>query len=145
MINFVKRLQSKNFRAASSKDHICYNVKVMKKVIIVAILTIYSSFNASSQRLITQMLNAYLLAIPIEQDAFVNYKMCLQEDGNNCFSSWNTMRKKFYTKFYKEYFTNAVYHNVLTWEMNGYYFDGEYYEGRSPRGFGKLMRHKYDT
>ena len=93
--------------------------------------------------LLDQMVSAYLVGMPVNVGDFQNCKPCEEQDQTNCFLTWNTMKKRSYPKFYKEYFQNAVCHNPLSWEMNEYYCEAECHKGMVPREFKKLVKKQY--
>lgn len=93
--------------------------------------------------LLEKMVSAYLVGMPVNVDDFQNCKPCEEMGETNCFVTWNTMKKKSYPKFYKEYFQNAVCHNPLSWEMNEYYCEAECHQGMVPREFKKLVKKQY--
>ena len=93
--------------------------------------------------LYNQMVNAYLVGMPVLMDDFVNCKPCQEPEEYHCFLTWNTMKRKSYPKFYSEYFKDAVCHNPLSWELNEYYCDAECHEGLVPKEFKKLVKHQY--
>lgn len=93
--------------------------------------------------LFNQLVNAYLVGMPVNQNDFVNCTPCETENQNRCFLTWNTMKKKSYPKFYSEYFQNALCHNPLSWEMNEYYCGEENHEGLVPKEFKKMVKHQF--
>lgn len=90
-----------------------------------------------------QMINAYLVGMPVKRDDFQVCQPCENSDENHCYLSWNTMKKKSYPKFYELYFQEAVCHNPLSWELNEYYCDESCHEGMVPREFKKLIKNQY--
>mgnify|MGYP002629231659 FL=1 len=96
-----------------------------------------------STDLLGQLVSAYLVGMPINKTDFVNCQPCESKEENNCYLTWNTMKKKSYPKFYKEYFQGAVCHNPLSWELNERYCDESCHQGLVPREFKKLVKNQY--
>lgn len=93
--------------------------------------------------LLDQMVNAYLVGMPVEYSSFQVCRPCMNEVENHCYLTWNTMKKKSYPKFYDQYFKDAVCHNPLSWETNEFYCDAKFHEGMVPKEFKKLLKHRY--
>lgn len=122
--------EGRPFIIAGHSQGTFHNIRLIKELI-------------DTTALINQMVAAYLVGMPVSPSTYENCIPCLDEYQTNCFLSWNTMKKKTYPKFYKEYFQDAICHNPLSWELNEYYCEAEYHEGLVPKEFKKMVKKQY--
>jgi hypothetical protein len=65
-----------------------------------------------------QLVNAYLVGIPVPRD-FFEIKVCDNPDDVHCYVSWNTFAEGYYPEAYRERgYDKAVCVNPLTWKSN---------------------------
>ncbi len=66
---------------------------------------------------LNQLVAAYLIGMPVKNDAFINIPECTKADQTACFCSWRTYREGTFPKKYP-YSEDIAVTNPISWETN---------------------------
>ena len=85
-----------------------------------------------------QLVEAYLIGMPIKHDAFQNIEASNSADHVGGFVSWNTFKKGYIPKYYNNGLHEAICTNPLTWKTD------EVYAGKELNAGGVGLKFKFE-
>ncbi len=86
-----------------------------------------------------KMIAAYLIGMPVTEDAFKEIRPCRSEIQTNCFCSWRTWKRGSLPIAKRDTVSNVLVTNPLTWKTTGY-APREMNKGTLLRDFHKIYK-----
>ncbi len=89
--------------------------------------------------LMNQLVVAYLIGMPIEENYFKSIPPCTNPSQTGCIVSWRTFREGYMSDFAKKENFNAIVTNPLSWDTSGVPVERKYNKGSVLLNFNKVI------
>lgn len=97
------------------------------------------------QTLGNRLVAAYLLGMPVRQDAFKNITICRDSLQTGCYVTWRTFRKGYEGPEYLSREPEIKLNNPLTWTTDSTYAPNSLHQGAILYNFNKLIKKPNDA
>ena len=91
--------------------------------------------------LIKQLVAAYLVGMPVEQNFFKSIPVCKDSSETGCFCSWRTLKEGYLTEYIKKENKKVLVTNPLSWNTKSVTVDREENKGSILLNFNKIVVH----
>lgn len=101
-------------------------------------IALLKEFFERDERLLEQLVAAYIVGMPIDKNTFENIPPCSKENDTGCWLTWNTYATGYYPPRHAYWYGNAINMNPLSWSLDTGYVTATKNKGGILKNFKKL-------